>query len=109
MFESGIFAAIKALMMKSQVQRFGKFLSGMVMPNIGAFIAWGLMAALFIPAGWIPCKPLAELVKMLRGYSSKVTLTFGLKQGSVVSVSVEGTDEDVVLDAVGEFIQKMDK
>ena len=27
--------------MKSGVQRFGKFLSAMVMPNIGAFIAWG--------------------------------------------------------------------
>lgn len=25
----------------------------MVMPNIGAFIAWGLIAALFIPDGWL--------------------------------------------------------
>lgn len=35
------------------VQRFGTFLSGMVMPNIAAFIAWGLITALFIPTGWI--------------------------------------------------------
>lgn len=35
------------------VQRFGTFLSNMVMPNIGAFIAWGLITALFIKTGWI--------------------------------------------------------
>jgi hypothetical protein len=34
------------------VQKFGRFLSGMVLPNIGAFIAWGLITALFIPTGW---------------------------------------------------------
>ena len=36
-----------------QVQKFGTFLSNMVMPNIGAFIAWGLITALFIEVGWI--------------------------------------------------------
>lgn len=36
------------------VQRFGTFLSTMVMPNIGAFIAWGLITALFIDVGWLP-------------------------------------------------------
>ena len=36
-----------------KVQAFGRFLSGMVMPNIGAFIAWGLITALFIPTGWL--------------------------------------------------------
>ncbi|KQS66559.1 PTS mannitol transporter subunit IICBA [Modestobacter sp. Leaf380] len=35
------------------VQRFGTFLSNMVLPNIGAFIAWGLITALFIETGWI--------------------------------------------------------
>jgi PTS system mannitol-specific IIC component len=35
------------------VQRFGTFLSNMVLPNIGAFIAWGLITALFIQTGWI--------------------------------------------------------
>ena len=39
--------------MKEHVQKFGRFLSGMVMPNIGAFIAWGLIAAFFIPDGWL--------------------------------------------------------
>ena len=44
------------------VQKFGSFLSGMVLPNIGAFIAWGLITALFIPTGWIPNEGLAKLV-----------------------------------------------
>src|SRR3990170_4712558 len=35
------------------VQKFGTFLSNMVMPNIGAFIAWGLITALFIEVGWL--------------------------------------------------------
>jgi PTS system mannitol-specific IIC component len=45
-----------------KVQRFGSYLSGMVMPNIGAFIAWGIITALFIPTGWMPNKDLAALV-----------------------------------------------
>lgn len=32
------------------------------MPNIGAFIAWGLITALFIPTGWWPNETLAQLV-----------------------------------------------
>lgn len=44
------------------VQKFGRFLSGMVMPNIGAFIAWGLITALFIPTGWTPNEKLSTLV-----------------------------------------------
>lgn len=45
-----------------RVQQFGRMLSGMVMPNIGAFIAWGLITALFIPTGWFPNESLAALV-----------------------------------------------
>ena len=47
---------------KVKVQNFGRFLSNMVMPNIGAFIAWGLITALFIPTGWLPNETLAKLV-----------------------------------------------
>src|SRR6476661_4680927 len=36
-----------------RVQKFGTFLSNMVMPNIGAFIAWGFITALFIEVGWL--------------------------------------------------------
>ena len=48
--------------MKEKVQLFGRFPSGMVMPNIGAFIAWGLIAALFISTGWIPNEKFAAMV-----------------------------------------------
>lgn len=48
--------------MKEKVQKFGRFLSGMVMPNIGAFIAWGLITALFIETGWCPNERFAALV-----------------------------------------------
>ncbi len=47
--------------MKNFAQKFGKFLFGMVMPNIGAFIAWGFITALFIPDGWIPNEGLASI------------------------------------------------
>jgi PTS system mannitol-specific IIC component len=47
---------------KASVQRVGGYLAGMVMPNIAAFIAWGLITALFIPTGWIPNTFLAQLV-----------------------------------------------
>lgn len=36
-----------------RVQKLGTALSNMVMPNIGAFIAWGLITALFIEQGWL--------------------------------------------------------
>lgn len=48
--------------MKEKVQVFGRFLSGMVMPNIGAFIAWGLITALFLETGWCPNEKLAQLI-----------------------------------------------
>lgn len=48
--------------MKEKVQVFGRFLSGMVMPNIGAFIAWGLITALFIETGWLPNENFAKMV-----------------------------------------------
>ncbi|MDN8542785.1 PTS mannitol transporter subunit IICBA [Erwinia sp. BC051422] len=47
---------------KIKVQNFGRFLSNMVMPNIGAFIAWGIITALFIPTGWLPNETMAKLV-----------------------------------------------
>ena len=36
------------------MQKFGTFLSGMIMPNIAAFIAWGFITAFFIETGWTP-------------------------------------------------------
>jgi len=54
--------------MKNKVQQFGKFLSAMVMPNIGALIAFGFLAALFIDTGWIPNKALSSMVSPMLTY-----------------------------------------
>ena len=54
--------------LKAKVQKFGSFLASMVMPNIGAFIAWGLITALFIPTGWTPNSSLGELVSPMITY-----------------------------------------
>ncbi len=48
--------------MRERLQRFGGFLAGMIIPNIGAIIAWGLITALFIPTGWIPNENFAKIV-----------------------------------------------
>ena len=53
---------------RESVSRFGKFLSSMVMPNIGAFIAWGFMTAMFIPTGWLPNKTLAAIASPMLTY-----------------------------------------
>ncbi len=47
---------------KAGAQKLGSYLSSMVMPNIGAFIAWGVMTALFIGDGWLPNERLATMV-----------------------------------------------
>lgn len=54
--------------LKVKVQSFGRFLSNMVMPNIGAFIAWGFITALFIPTGWLPNESFAKLVGPMISY-----------------------------------------
>lgn len=50
------------------LSRFGKFLSGMVMPNIGAFIAWGFLTALFIETGWLPNEGFASIASPMLSY-----------------------------------------
>lgn len=52
----------KQVSMRARIQAFGGFLTNMVLPNIGAFIAWGIVTALFIPTGWFPNESLNELV-----------------------------------------------
>ena len=50
------------------VQKFGTFLSGMIMPNIAAFIAWGFITAFFIETGWFPVEGLAASARTTPGY-----------------------------------------
>lgn len=65
-----------------KVQRFGSYLSGMIMPNIGAFIAWGLITALFIPSGYLPNEQLASLVGPMINYL--LPLLIGYTGGKLV-------------------------
>ncbi len=68
--------------MKEKIQSFGRFLSGMVMPNLGAFVAWGLITALFIGTGWLPNEKLATLVGPMINYL--LPLLIGYTGGKVV-------------------------
>lgn len=61
---------------KVKIQNFGRFLSNMVMPNIGAFIAWGIITALFIPTGWLPNETLAKLVGPMITYLLPLLIGF---------------------------------
>lgn len=61
---------------KIKVQNFGRFLSNMVMPNIGAFIAWGIITALFIPTGWLPNETMAKLVGPMITYLLPLLIGF---------------------------------
>ncbi|MCK6255243.1 PTS mannitol transporter subunit IICBA [Fictibacillus sp. KIGAM418] len=67
---------------KVKIQRFGSHLSGMIMPNIGAFIAWGIITALFIPTGWLPNEDMAKLVSPMITYL--LPLLIGFSGGRIV-------------------------
>lgn len=78
---------------KVKVQNFGRFLSNMVMPNIGAFIAWGFITALFIPTGWVPNETLASMVGPMITYL--LPLLIGYTGGKMV-----GGDRGAVVGAI---------
>jgi mannitol PTS system EIICBA or EIICB component len=83
--------------MQERLQRLGGFLAGMVIPNIGAFIAWGLITALFIPTGWIPNEYFSKLVgpmityllPLLIGYTGG-KLVYGTRGGVVGAAATIG-------------------
>ena len=83
--------------MRQRLQKFGAFMAGMVMPNIGAFIAWGLITAFFIPTGWTPNENLAQLVgptinyllPLLIGYTGG-KMVHGVRGGVVGGVATMG-------------------
>lgn len=84
-------------MKATTLQRAGGFLAGMMVPNIAAFIAWGLITALFIPTGWAPNPRLARLVDpmilvllpVLIGFTGG-RLVHGLRGGVVGAVATMG-------------------
>jgi PTS system mannitol-specific IIC component len=69
-------APTKSSQARVAVQRFGGKLASMVMPNIGAFIAWGLITALFIPTGWTPNAHIAQLVDPMINYLLPVLIGY---------------------------------
>lgn len=96
---------------KIKIQNFGRFLSNMVMPNIGAFIAWGFITALFIPTGWLPNETLASMVgpmityllPLLIGYTGGKLI--GGERGAVVGAIttmgvIVGTDIPMFMGAM---------
>ena len=54
--------------MKTRIQKFGSYLSSMIMPNIGAFISWGIITALFLATGWLPNEELAQMIDPMKNY-----------------------------------------
>ena len=62
--------------MREKLQQFGGFMAGMVIPNIGALLAWGLITALFIPVGWIPNETFAKLVGPMITYLIPVLIGY---------------------------------
>ena len=58
------------------VQKLGTFLSSMIMPNIGAFIAWGIITAFFIPEGWTPNEYIGTLVSPMVTYLLPILIAY---------------------------------
>jgi len=111
---------------KVAVQKFGNFLSSMVMPNISAFIAWGLITALFIPTGFIPNESLANMVSPMVTYLLPILIGYtggklvydqrGAVVGAIATMGViAGADIPMFLGAMligplgGWVIKKFDK
>ena len=93
------------------VQRFGSFLSNMILPNIAAFIAWGIVTMFFIPAGFTPNESLAALVGPMIIYLLPLLianqggrLVYDTRGGVVASIAtvgvIVGTDIPMFLGAM---------
>ena len=112
--------------MKAKIQTFGRFLSGMVMPNIGAFIAWGLLTALFIEKGWFPNEQLSSIVSPMLTYVLPILIAYqggkmvggdrGALMGAIATIGVIcGTEYTMFMGAMimgplaGLVIKKFDK
>lgn len=97
--------------LKAKVQKLGSTLSSMVMPNIGALIAWGVLTALFIPDGYLPNEAFATmvgpmltyLIPLLIGYTGAKVVAGdrGAVVGAIATMGViVGTDVPMMLGAM---------
>ena len=97
--------------LRDRVQSYGGFLASMVVPNIGAFIAWGLITALFIPTGWAPNETYSKLVgpiivnllPILIGYTGG-SVIYGHRGGVIGAVATMGV---VVGSSIPQFLGGM--
>ena len=96
---------------RARVQKWGGFLASMVVPNIGAFIAWGLITALFIPTGWLPSERFGELVGPMILYLLPILIGYvggkavhGHRGGVIGAITTMGT---IVGSAIPQFMGAM--
>lgn len=97
--------------MQKRVQKWGGFLAGMVVPNIGAFIAWGLITAFFIATGWVPSEKFSALVgpminyllPILIGYTAGKSV-YGHRGGVIGAIATVGA---IVGSGVPQFLGAM--
>ncbi|MBM7579695.1 PTS mannitol transporter subunit IICB [Jeotgalibacillus terrae] len=111
---------------RAKIQAMGGFLTNMVLPNIGAFIAWGILTALFIPTGWIPNEQLEQIVGPAITYLLPLLLAYtggrmiagqrGAVMGAIGAIGlIVGSDIPMFLGAMiigplgGYVIKKFDK
>ena len=96
---------------RARVQKWGGFLASMVVPNIGAFIAWGLITALFIPTGWLPSERFSALVGPMILYLLPILIGYvggkaihGHRGGVIGAVATMGT---IVGSSIPQFMGAM--
>lgn len=112
--------------LKAKVQKLGSYLSSMVMPNIGAFIAWGVLTALFIPDGYFPNEDFAGIVGPMLSYLLPILIGYtggkmvhgdrGAVVGAIATVgAIVGSDVTMFIGAMvmgplgGWLIKKFDE
>jgi PTS system mannitol-specific IIC component len=100
-----------------KLQKFGSYLAGMVIPNIGAFIGFGLITAFFLETGWTPNEKLATLITPILNYLLPVLIAHtggrmtGGDRGGVIGafvtigaiVAVDGTPMFLAAMILGPF------
>lgn len=112
-------------MIRSNVQKIGSFISSMIIPNIGAFIAWGFIEAIFSPTGWFPNERISTLIDPLKNYLLPLLVgytggkvTGGVRGGIVAAIAtigvICGANIPMILGAIiigpvsGYLIKKLD-
>ena len=112
-------------MIRSNVQKIGSFISSMIIPNIGAFIAWGFIEAIFSPTGWFPNERISTLIDPLKNYLLPLLVgytggkvTGGARGGIVAAIAtigvICGANIQMILGAIiigpvsGYLIKKLD-